>query len=168
MSVSCKLLKIKFLTGLMLSLCFLCVYPAAAQTDQTAIELQSVNIAVGKAFNAVLDAEKAGANVTSLLNLINDANDQLAQAENAYRTGDITAASNKADEVLSIALQVTKAAQNTQQSTIDSTQTATISTLAFSVTGAVVSVIVLIVVWLLFKQRYINSLSDKKPEVIGQ
>ena len=168
MNVSCKQLTIKFLIALMLNLCFLSIYPAAAQTDQTAIELQSVNIAVGKAFNAVLDAEKVGANVTSLLTQLNDANNQLAQAENAYRTGDITAASNKADAALSIALKVTKAAQNTQESTKVSIQTADNSTLAFSVGGAVVFVIVLILVWLWFKQRYTNSLSDKRPEVIGQ
>lgn len=36
------------------------LYPAAAQTDQTASKLQAANIAVNQAFNAVLDAEKAG------------------------------------------------------------------------------------------------------------
>ena len=55
----------------MLSLCLLGVYPAIAQADQTASKLQAANIAVNQAFNAVLDAEKAGANVTDLLVQIN-------------------------------------------------------------------------------------------------
>ena len=167
MHLKIKLSIIALLIMLTLSVCLLSVQQATAQTDQTAIELQSVNNAVGKAFTAVLDAEKAGANVTSLLSQLNNANDQLAQAENAYRTGDSTAASNKADAALSIALQVTKAAQDTQQSAKVSTQNSNISTIAFSVGGAVIFVIVLFLIWLLFKQNYIKRLSEAKPELVS-
>ena len=43
------------------------------------------NAAVNQAFGFVISAEKAGANVTSLLNQLNSAIGLLAQAENAYR-----------------------------------------------------------------------------------
>jgi len=42
-----------------------------AQTDQTASKLQAANSAIGQSFNTVLDAEKAGANVTGLLVQLN-------------------------------------------------------------------------------------------------
>jgi hypothetical protein len=87
MSVRCKLLSTTLLAILTLSLCILCVYPSAAQTDQTTSKLQVANAAVNQAFNAVLDAEKAGANVTGLLAQLNVAAGILAQAENSYRTG---------------------------------------------------------------------------------
>jgi hypothetical protein len=59
-----------------------------AQTDQTASKLQAANTAVEETFNAVLDAEKAGANVTGLLAQLNVAAGVLAQAENSFRTGE--------------------------------------------------------------------------------
>jgi hypothetical protein len=71
MSVRCKLLSTSFLAILTLSLCILCVYPSAAQIDQTTSKLQVANAAVNQAFNGVLDAEKAGANVTGLLAQLN-------------------------------------------------------------------------------------------------
>ncbi len=99
----------------MLSVSLLCVCPAIAQTDQAASKLQAANTAVNQAFNAVLDAEAAGANVTDLLAQINTAQGILAQAENSYRTGDTNTASTQADSVLPIAQQVTVDAQNAKQ-----------------------------------------------------
>jgi hypothetical protein len=74
-----------------------------AQTDQTASKLQAANAAVEQAFNAVLDAEKAGANVTDLLAQLNVAAGIYAEAENSYRTGDSNTAAAQADSVLPIA-----------------------------------------------------------------
>lgn len=76
---------------LALSVCFLSVQQATGQTDQATSKLQAANDAVNRAFNEVLDAEKAGANVTDLLAQINVAESNLAQAENSYRTAKQTA-----------------------------------------------------------------------------
>jgi predicted PurR-regulated permease PerM len=139
-----------------------------AQTDQTASKLQAANTSVEQAFNAVLAAEKAGANVTNLLNQLNGASDLLAQAENVYRIGDNNKAANDADAVLPIAQQVTAVAQTAQGSVSASIQAAVFPTVAFTVEGAVVFVLVLFLVWSWFKRRYIKSLSDAKPEVNSQ
>jgi predicted PurR-regulated permease PerM len=139
-----------------------------AQTDQTASKLQAANTSVEQAFNAVLAAEKAGANVTNLLNQLNGASDLLAQAENVYRIGDNNKAANDADAVLPIAQQVTAVAQTAQGSVSASIQAAVFPTVAFTVEGAVVFVLVLFLVWSWFKRRYIKSLSDAKPEVSSQ
>lgn len=54
------------------------------------------------AFVAVSEAEKAGANVTGLLGRLNDGADLLAQANVAYRVGDISGALDKAAGVFAI------------------------------------------------------------------
>ena len=139
-----------------------------AQTDQTASKLQVANNAVEQAFNAVWDAEKAGANVTGLLFQLNVAAGVLAQAENSYRTGDSSTAAAQADSVLPIAQEVTTSAQDAKQTALVSGQNAFWSTIAFTVIGAFVFVLALFLVWRWFKRSYINSLSEAKPEVISQ
>ena len=139
-----------------------------AQTDQTASKLQAANNAIEQAFNAVLAAEKAGANVTGLLVQLNDAAGILAQAENSYRTGDSNTAAAQADSVLPIAQQVTASAQDAKRTALVSGQNAFWSTIAFTVIGAFVFVLALFLVWRWFKRRYIKSLSEAKPEVNSQ
>ena len=139
-----------------------------AQTDQTASKLQAANTAVEQAFNAVLDTEKAGANVTDLLAQLNNAAGILAQAENSYRTGDSNTAAAQADSVLPIAQEVTTSAQEAKQTALVSGQNAFWSTIAFTVIGAFVFVLVLFLVWRWVKRIYINNLSQAKPEVNSQ
>jgi hypothetical protein len=78
-----KLSSITLLAILVLSLYVLSVNQATAQTDQTTLKLQAANTAVNQAFNATLDAEKAGANVTDLLSQLSYAGSVLASAENS-------------------------------------------------------------------------------------
>ena len=72
----------------MVSACFFVNPIANAQPDQASSKLQAANAAVNQAFNFVLAAEKAGVNVTGLLNQLNNANSLLALAENVNRNGD--------------------------------------------------------------------------------
>ncbi len=139
-----------------------------AQTDQTSSRLQAANNAVGQAFNAVLAAEKAGANITSLVNQLNEANSLLAQAENAYKAGDSTTAAKDVDAVLPIAQQVTTAAQTAKETASTSKQTSFLSTITITAIAAVVFVLALLIVWRLFKRNYIKGLSEAKPEVNTQ
>jgi hypothetical protein len=163
----CKLSNITLLALLVLFTCLLSVCPAIAQTDQTTSKLQAANTAVNQAFTAVLDAEAAGANVTDLLAQINTAESILAQAENSYRTGDTNAASTQADSVLPIAQIVTLDAQSAKQTAIISTQNANMSTIALTAIGIFAFILVLFLVWRLFKRRYIKNLSEAKPEVVN-
>ena len=152
---------------LMLSVCLLSVQHTTAQTDQAASKLQAANTAINQAFNAVLDAEKAGANVTDLLPQLSYAQGVLANAENSYRTGAFTKASIQADNVLPIVEKVTVSAQNSEQTALDSGQNAFWSTIAFTVIGAIVFVLALFLVWRWFKRSYIKNLSDAKPELVS-
>ena len=103
----CKLLATVLLVFLTLGSCLYSGHYVLAQTDQAASKLQAANNAVEQAFNAVLGAEKAGANITGLLTQLNVAGGDLAQAENSYRTGNFSAAETQADNVLPIAQGVT-------------------------------------------------------------
>ena len=148
--------------------CFLTPHLVAGQTNPADSKLQAANDAMDGAFNAVLDAEKAGANVTELLTQLNTAEGDLAQAENSYRTGDSNTAAAQADNVLPIAQEVTTAAQDAKQTALVSGQNAFWSTIAFTVIAGFVFVLALFRVWRRFKQSYIKSLPDAKPEVSSQ
>jgi CHASE3 domain sensor protein len=152
---------------LTLSVCFLNVQQATAQTDTTTSKLLAANTAVNQAFNAVLDAEKAGANVTDLLAQLNTAQGILAQADNSYRVGDTNTATTQATSVISIAQQVTLDAQNTNQTAIVSSQNGFWSTIALTVIGVFVFVLVLFLVWRRFRRNYIERLSGAKPELVS-
>ncbi len=145
--------------------CFYSTNYVFAQTDQSSSKLQAANTAVALAFNAVLAAEKAGANVTNLIAQLNTAAGILAQAENSYRTGDYNATAAQADSVLPIAQEVTSVAQNAKQKALVSSQNAFWQMMAFTAIGASVFLLVLFSIWRRFKQGYIKSFSGSKPVV---
>jgi hypothetical protein len=147
---------------------FFTIHFADAQTDQTASKLQAANTAVDGAFNAVLAAEKAGANVTALVAQLNVAAGILAQAENSYRTGDNNTAAAQADSVLPIAQEVTIAAQDAKQTAVVSRPNTFWLPIAFTEIGAIVFVLALFLVWRRFKRSYISKLHEAKPEVNSQ
>jgi hypothetical protein len=161
----CKQLAVSIFVFLALGSCFYGEHYVFAQTDQTALKLQAANTAVEQAFNAVLDTEKAGANVTGLLSQLNSAAGILAQAEVSYRTGDYNSTTAQVDSVLSIAQQVTNAAQNAKQTALFSGQNAFWSSIAFTVISAIVFVLVLFLVWRWFKRSYLKILIEAKPKV---
>ena len=168
MNNRCKLFSVSLFVFLALGSCLYSMHYVFAQTDQTASKLQAANIAVEQAFNGILDAEKAGANVADLLAQLNTASGVLVQAENSYRAGDSNTAAVKADSVLPIAQDVTISAQDAKQTSLVSSQNGFWFTIAFTVIGVFVFVLVLFLVWGWFKRRYIKSLSELKPEVNSQ
>ncbi len=168
MNAPFKLLNTALLAILLLSLCLLSISPVAAQIDQTSSKLRTAEIGVEQAFSAVLDAEKAGANVTDILSQLNYADIVLARAENSYRAGYLIQAGIQADSVLPIASHVTIDAQNAKQTAIANVQNASYASIAFTIIGSVIFVLVLFVVWRLFRRRYIKNLSQAKPELLNE
>jgi len=134
-----------------------------AQTGQSESQLEAAN-KIGQAFEAVLDAEQAGANVTGLLERLNVAADLLAQAEIAARRGDLSFGA-KIDSVLSIAGEVEEAAVAARYAALGADQNALGSAFAFSSVGVIAFVFVLLLVWRQLKQRYVRRLFEAKPEV---
>lgn len=120
---------------------------------------------VNAGFNAVFAAEKAGANITSLLDVLNNASLLLAQAEMANRTGDYKTTVAQADNVILMAQPVATQAQIWQSAADTSSRNAFWSTVAFTIVTAVVFVIVLIEGWIWLKRRYMKNVLEAKPEV---
>jgi CHASE3 domain sensor protein len=137
---------------------------AYAQIDTTT-KLQAANDAFKQAFNAILSAEKAGANVTILMSQLNLAANYLTQAENAYRYGDLNTGASSADKSLTIAREIAAASQDTEETATVASQNTFLSTTSFTIIGAFAYTLALFLVWRRFKRRYIKSLSEAKPEV---
>lgn len=72
------------------------IFAASASTneEEAASALANAEKAVASAYNATVNAEQIGANVSSLLVQLNDAGDQLGKAEISYSQGDFNATLN--------------------------------------------------------------------------
>jgi len=137
-----------------------------AQTDQTASKLQAANSAVGQAFIAVLDAEKAGGNVTQLLAKLNTAGTILAKAQNAVNSESTANITSNVENAIQIANQVKNDALNLRNVSLVKSQNNLWLTYSFSIVGAAVFGISLLIVWRRFKRGFIKKLLGSKPEVV--
>lgn len=139
-----------------------CVF---AQDDGFFSNIQGANVAFEQAFNAVLDAENAGANVASLLDQLNDAAALLAQAQNSYTIGDNNAAAQSINQAIQIIHSVQTAAEN--ENSTAANQNSILLTIGIVFVGLVFFVLALLFVWRRFKRHYIADLSQAKPEVVS-
>ena len=160
----------KYTTALVLALLLLTVTIAAFQTplvlaDEKA-SIETADLSINQAFISVLAAEKAGGNVTQLLTELNTAGELLAEAENAYRSGNLANVASKAENARQIADQVNSDALTLRDVSLVESQNNFWMTLAFSVVSVVVFGIVLLLVWRRFKRGYIKKLFALKPEVV--
>ena len=137
-----------------------------AQTGQTESNMQAANTSVEQAFNTVLAAEKAGANVTGLLAQLNVVAGILSQAENSYRAGDLNKAAIQAESIPPIAQEITTSAQDAKQAALVSGQNGFWLTIGFTVIGAFVFVAVLFLAWRRLKRGYMKKLLGLKPKAI--
>jgi len=150
----------------MLGFSFLSELSVFAQTDIITLKLQSANNAVGRAFEAVLDAEKAGANVSQLLVKLNTAGELLSEAQNTYNsknTSNVTAIVENAHQ---IADQVNADAINLRNDSLIKSQNNILFTLIFSIVGAIVFGILLVLVWRKISHAHVKKTLEMKPEVI--
>jgi len=137
-----------------------------AQADQNTLKLHTANDALGQAFNAVSDAEKAGGNVTELLAKLNTAGDLLAGAQDVLNSDNSANITSNLENVRLIANQVNVDAVNLRNVSLVNSQNFLWLTLTFSIAGAVVFVFFLLVVWRRFKRGSIRKLLETKPEVV--
>ncbi len=138
---------------------------ALAQPDS---HFQSANDSIQTAFNAVLDAEKAGANVTNLIKQLNDASNLLSAAENAYRSNDPTTANINEAAIYPITGQVLVEAQELKGAALTSASNNFWFNISLTVIVATVFAVIMLICWRYFKKRYTNSILKAKPEVILQ
>lgn len=139
-----------------------------AQNDSTLQKIQNANYELERAFLTVLEAEAAGANITDLIIQLNSAAETLALAENSYRIGDLNTAAIKADNVITLAHQMVSIAEEVTQKVLISNQRLFWSKFALTLIGIFIFILVLFLIWCIFKKQYINNLFQTKPEVITQ
>jgi hypothetical protein len=133
--------------------------------DEASSSVGEADIAVRQAFNATLDAERAGANVSGLILRLNDAGGILAEAEMALGNGNSSEAASKAVQCTEIAESVKGDAVVLKASALDVARTVFWASLTFSVVGIAVFVVVLEFVWRWFKGGYVRRMLGMKPEV---
>jgi hypothetical protein len=133
--------------------------------DEASSSVGEADVAVRQAFNATLDAERAGANVSGLILRLNEAGEILVEAEIALGNGNSSEAASKAGQCIGIAESVKGDADVLKASALEKAQTVFWASLAFSVVGIAVFVVVLEFVWRRFKRGYVGKMLGMKPEV---
>lgn len=117
------------------------------------------------AFEAVLEIERAGANVSILTASLNEAGLFLAKAENAYATGNFNEAAYLAESCSAIADNIIRRAEALKGEASALRQTVFWQNLFASLLGSAVFLIALYLVWKWFKSVYFKRLLNMKPEV---
>jgi hypothetical protein len=110
--------------------------------------------ALSSAYDAVVAAENAGANVTVLLIDLNQGGEYLSEAYYWYGSGKYETANNLASMCRNVAGTVKNEAATLMNSAQDSSNTKTIETLLTSIVGVVVVVALSFVVWRVFKRHF--------------
>ena len=137
----------------------------ASTSDEASSRITNADDALKLAFKRVLDAEEAGANVSSLTSDLNEAGESLAEADVAYRNGNLTGAAGLADRCSALAGTVSVEALALKDSALDDSQRAFGSTFIFSTVGAYAFVAALILSWFWFKRAHARKLLGMKCEV---
>ena len=128
--------------------------------------IQAANASINQAFTNVLAAEKAGGNVARLLTELNTAGAFLAQAENAYQTGNLDSVTSTADSARLIANQVNSDAIGLRNSSITQSQNNTLLTVIFSVGAAFIFIVLMLLVWRRYKRGFNRKFLALKPTVV--
>jgi hypothetical protein len=138
----------------------ICTFPVWAQQTDAATAISSAKNTILSCYTAAEQAETAGANITVLADILNDAGVLLSRAEFAY-------AANDFDTALNLAVQ----SQNTLNNFIDEANTLRETAkqkqnqgFLINVVGPVVGTFVVIVAgyaaWLFLKKKYETTKAD--------
>jgi len=141
---------------------------ASAVESEAVSAVEGAEAAVAEAFGAVVEAERAGGNVSGLLDRLDVAADYLARAKMGLRTGDFDSAVGNAGlcvEALEGLLEDAAALQDTAARA--STQRLWIIT-SGSMMGVGMVICGGFLGWRWFKQRYYKRASTMKPEVADE
>jgi hypothetical protein len=130
------------------------------------VDVDNADNALKQAFEAVLAAENAGANVSGLMVKLKQAGVFLAQAEMAYRNGDSDKATENAKQCLITLQGVSDEASASRDSALANSQQVFWQSVTISTIGAVAFLVALAFVWRRLSRRYLRKLLKMKPEVV--
>jgi len=137
----------------------------AGEYDEATSGIEEADKVICKAFEAVLDAEGAGANVSSLIANLNEAGDLFVQAKIRYSQGDAGKAIELAGRASAIAEKVRVDAVELKGWASEDKRMVFQLTFACSLAGVLAFLIALVLVWGRFKRFYISRVLKSRPEV---
>ena len=161
-----KLFFVLLLSSFSLAIVFVSQVPAEEIEDLTLLAIDSAEVATVSAYEVVLEAEQAGAEVSGLLFRLNGAEEYLASAHNWYRLGAFDNASHLAVLCEEIGKEVGSEAIQLR----DEARLLYVNELVVRITVSIIGVILIVFLsflgWLAFKRRYLRRVSEMKPEVV--
>jgi len=167
--VTRKLPTLALLAVLLIFPAFICpvfVFGAdASSEDDVASVISQAEDSVVSAYEALLEAEEAGANVSALLARLNEAAMLLAEADIAFGLGDFDVAILSADSCYEIGEEVWLEAIELQFEAHEARVMDAGLTISGSIFGVVAVVFVSFWGWRFFKRRYVGRVLGMKPEV---
>ena len=141
---------------------------ASATESEAVSAVEGAEAAVAEAFGAVLEAERAGGNVSELLDRLDVAAAYLATAKVCVRTGDFAGAVGNAGLCVEALEGLVKDAAALR----DTAARASVQRLWITTSGSVVGVVIVVcgsfLSWRWFKQRYSKRALTMKPEVADE
>jgi hypothetical protein len=133
--------------------------------DEATSAISEAEEATVSAYRAVLDAESAGADVTSLMSQLNKAAELLAQANMSYEIHDFKNATLFAGMSKGNATEVIIKAHKTRDLALYENSQRFKFTLAASILSICMILFVSFMSWRFFKRRYCNRILKLKPEL---
>ena len=127
--------------------------------------LQDSESSINLAFEKVLEAERAGANVTALVARLNEAVDLLVKANLLERNGKYDEAAEAASAAAKIAREVEDQALKLKDSAISNREFAFKISIAGSAVGISAFLFFMSRLWHRFKKYYVERILACKPEV---
>ncbi len=158
-------LKLFAISALLLLVCF--PWVSGSSADDAALTITQAEETLASAYEAVLEAEQVGANVSGLLSRLNLGGDYLAEAYLWYHLG----VSENASRFAGLCHEVGGDVRSDALELRDEAKRLGEADFVVKIYGSVVAVIVVVVlcsvVWLVFKRRYRKRVLRLRPEVIS-
>ncbi len=136
-----------------------------AGEDVAALAVEDAEASVVSAYEAVLDAERVGADVSGLLTRLTVAGQCLADARFWVELGDYDSANLCYENATRIGEEVEGEAQALRTEAYSARVTDLVLRMTVSVVGVVVIVLSSFLVWRVFKRRYQRRVLEMRPEV---
>jgi hypothetical protein len=135
--------------------------------DVAVLAVDRAEAEVASAYEAVLDAEDAGANVSGLLAELSVAGGYLAEAHVWFGLGDFDNATRFADLCYDAVVDVGSEAFELRSEAHGLRVTDSVVRMTGSMVGVVVVVFLGFAVWRVFKRRYRRRVLELRPEVVS-
>ena len=140
---------------------------SASSEDVATLSITQAEETLASAFEAVLDAEMAGANVSGLLGRLNLGGEYLAEAYVWYRLEVSENASRFADLCFEVVGDVRGEAVELRDEAKSLGEADFVVKMVGSAVGVIVVVVVGFVVWRGFRRRYCRRVLGLRPEVVS-